>query len=111
MVKVVYFLKQHVFPHHTNPSIVVGRSDVSKKSGKELRDLATKIFYDVSKICVQGSNHADHFGFICREQNVECYIAYVFKCQSESVADDVVAGEMNDIFGSSEIRVESICEM
>jgi hypothetical protein len=32
---------------------------------------------------------------------VECYIAYVFKCQSESVADDVVAGELNDTFGSS----------
>lgn len=53
----------------------------------------------------------DHFGFICRELNVECYIAYVFKCQSESVADDVVAGEMNDIFRSSEISVGSICEM
>jgi TBC1 domain-containing protein 4 len=46
---------------------------------------------------VQGVRHADHFGFICRELNVECYIGYVFKCQSESVADDVVAGEM-DIF-------------
>ena len=84
---------------------------VSKKGDTELRDLATKIFYDESKICVQGSNNADHFGFICRELNVECYIAYVFKCQSESVADDVVAGEMNDIFGSSEISVGSISEM
>jgi hypothetical protein len=83
---------------------------VSEKGGTEL-DLATKISYDVSKICVQGSNNADHFGFICRELNVECYIAYVFKCQSESVADDVVAGEMNDIFGSSELSVGSICEM
>ena len=76
-----------------------------------MRDLATKIFCDVSQICVQGSNNADHFGFICRELNVECYIAYVFKCQSESVADDVVAGELNDIFGSSEISVWSIYEM
>jgi hypothetical protein len=29
---------------------------------------------------------------------VECYIGYVLKCQSESVADDVVAGKMFDIF-------------
>jgi len=84
---------------------------VCKKDGTELRDLATKIFYDVSKICVQGSSSADHFGFICREVNVECYIAYVFKCQSESVSDDVVAGEMNDIFGSSDISVGSSYEM
>jgi hypothetical protein len=84
---------------------------VSEKDGTEFRDLATKIFYDVSKLFVQGSNSADHFGFICRELNVECYIAYVFKCQSESVADDVVAGEMNDIFGSNEISVGSIYEM
>jgi hypothetical protein len=25
---------------------------------------------------------------------VECYIGYVFKCQSVSVSDDVVAGKM-----------------
>lgn len=49
---------------------------------------------------MQGIKNADHFGFICRELNVESYIGYVFKCQSESVADDLVAGEM-DIFISN----------
>jgi hypothetical protein len=88
-------------PRPPPPLIVAGRSDVSKKDGKGLMHLPTKIRYDVSKICLQGVNHADHFGFICRELNVECYMAFVFKCQSESVADDVVAGEMNDTFGSS----------
>lgn len=37
--------------------------------------------------------NSDHFGFICREQNAENFIGYVFKCQSESFADDVVGGE------------------
>lgn len=48
---------------------------------KHLRDVAT---------CIQGTKHGAYFGFICKEANAESYIGYVFKCQSESVADDVV---------------------
>ena len=30
-------------------------------------------------------------GFICRESALECYISYVFRCESEAVADELVS--------------------
>lgn len=54
--------------------------------------LLHKLLRDVAS-CVQGVKNPEHFGFICRESNVDCFIGYVFKCQSESVADDLVAGK------------------
>ena len=45
--------------------------------------------------CVQGIKNPEHFGFICKENNVDFFIGYIFKCQSESVADDLVAGKTN----------------
>lgn len=56
---------------------------------KQLKDVAS---------CVQGVKNPEHFGFICKESNVECFIGYVFKCQSESVADDLVAGKTSFLF-------------
>lgn len=55
---------------------------------KQLRDVAS---------CVQGVRNPEHFGFICKENTIDCFIGYVFKCQSESVADDLVAGESSFI--------------
>jgi len=51
---------------------------------KQLKDIAS---------CAQGVKNPDHFGFICKES--EYFIGYVFKCQSGSVADDLVAGKIN----------------
>lgn len=42
---------------------------------------------------IQGTKHNTHFGFICKEQGVDYNVGYVFKCQSESVADELVVGE------------------
>ena len=56
---------------------------------KQLRDVAS---------CVQGIKNPEHFGFICKENNVDFFVGYVFKCQSESVADDLVAGKTSFLF-------------
>lgn len=52
--------------------------------------LLYKNFKDVTS-CAQGQINADHFGIICHDQNNDGFMGYVFKCQSESVADDIVA--------------------
>ncbi|XP_012265236.2 TBC1 domain family member 1 isoform X2 [Athalia rosae] len=67
----------------------VGRYDLRLISPDRKQVLLHKQLKDVAS-CVQGVKNAEHFGFICREAGVECYIGYVFKCQSEAVADDLV---------------------
>ncbi|KAJ9593467.1 hypothetical protein L9F63_014996, partial [Diploptera punctata] len=75
--------------HNRTMLFQVGRTDLRLISPDRKQILLHKHLKDVAS-CIQGSKQQDHFGFICREVNVECYIGYVFKCQSESVADDVV---------------------
>ncbi|GLG97701.1 Ecotropic viral integration site 5 ortholog [Gryllus bimaculatus] len=81
----------------------VGRTDLHLISPDRKQILLHKHLKDVAS-CIQGIQQADHFGFICRESNVESYIAYVFKCQSESVADDVVAAITQAFLATSEAQ-------
>lgn len=69
---------------------LVGRSDLRLISPDRKQVLLYKDFKDVAS-CVQGHKNADHFGIICREAHNDGYIGYVFKCQSDHVADDIVA--------------------
>lgn len=68
---------------------LVGKCDLRLISPDRKQVLLYKDFKDIAS-CAQGHNNADHFGIICREANNDGYIAYVFKCQSEHVADDIV---------------------
>lgn len=68
---------------------LVGKSDLRLISPDRKQVLLYKDFKDVAS-CAQGHKNGDHFGIICREPNNDGYIGYVFKCQSDSVADDIV---------------------
>ncbi|XP_066991289.2 TBC1 domain family member 1 isoform X2 [Anabrus simplex] len=81
----------------------VGRTDLHLISPDRKQILLHKQLRDVAS-CIQGIKHADHFGFICREANVDNYIGYVFKCQSESVADDVVGAITQAFLATSEAQ-------
>ncbi|GAB0095009.1 uncharacterized protein DMENIID0001_103350 [Sergentomyia squamirostris] len=69
---------------------LVGRSDLRLISPDRKQVLLYKDFKDIAS-CAQGHKNADHFGIICREVHSDGFIAYVFKCQSDHVADDIVA--------------------
>ncbi|KAJ1520558.1 hypothetical protein ONE63_003673 [Megalurothrips usitatus] len=75
--------------HNRTMLFLVGRSDLRLISPDRKQILLHKNLRDIAS-CIQGVKNSDHFGFICREQNAENFIGYVFKCQSESFADDVV---------------------
>nr|XP_037875200.1 TBC1 domain family member 4 isoform X2 [Bombyx mori] len=66
----------------------VGRSELRLISPDRKQILLHRAFKDVAS-CVLGQNNKDHFGFVCRETN-ETYACYVFKCESDSVAGEVV---------------------
>ncbi|XP_043286801.1 TBC1 domain family member 4 isoform X2 [Venturia canescens] len=75
--------------HNRTMLFQVGRYDLRLISPDRKQVLLHKQLKDIAS-CVQGIKNAEHFGFICREPTMECFIGYVFKCQSESVADDLV---------------------
>uniref|UniRef100_A0A2M4AA36 Rab-GAP TBC domain-containing protein n=1 Tax=Anopheles triannulatus TaxID=58253 RepID=A0A2M4AA36_9DIPT len=68
---------------------LIGQSDLRLISPDRKQVLLHKGFRDVAS-CVHGQKNPDHFGIICRDLNNDGYIGYVFKCQSEQVADDIV---------------------
>lgn len=95
------------------PQVNVKKSDyVNNNNGAKAEDNRTMVFqvghYDLRLIspdrkqvllhkhlkdivyCVQGNKHHAHFGFICKEPGVDYNVGYVFKCESDSVADDIV---------------------
>lgn len=74
----------------------MGRTDLRLISPDRKQVLLHKQIKDVAS-CVQGAKNSEHFGFICREAMIESFVGYIFKCQSESVADDLVAGETKHI--------------
>ncbi|XP_076232000.1 PTB_TBC1D1_like and TBC domain-containing protein plx isoform X2 [Calliopsis andreniformis] len=88
--------------HNRTMLFQVGRHDLRLISPDRKQVLLHKQLRDVAS-CVQGVKNPEHFGFICKENNVECFIGYVFKCQSESVADDLVAAISQAFVGSSEV--------
>ncbi|KAF4523747.1 hypothetical protein B566_EDAN010247 [Ephemera danica] len=88
IVKIVYCYYP-ASEHNRTMLFLVGRSDLRLISPDRKQILLHKQLKDVAT-CVQGLKNSDHFGFICRESNLDNYIGYVFKCQSGSVVSDVV---------------------
>lgn len=68
----------------------VGRLDLRLISPDRKKVLLHKQLRDVAS-CAQGIKNPEHFGFICRDSG-DRFVGYIFKCQSESVADDLKAG-------------------
>ncbi|KAF3421065.1 hypothetical protein E2986_11841 [Frieseomelitta varia] len=88
--------------HNRTMLFQVGRHDLRLISPDRKQVLLHKQLRDVAS-CVQGVKNPEHFGFICKENNVEFFIGYVFKCQSESVADDLVAAISQAFVGTCEV--------
>ncbi|GBP66217.1 TBC1 domain family member 4 [Eumeta japonica] len=69
----------------------VGRSELRLISPDRKQILLHRAFKDVAS-CVLGKDNRDHFGFVCRETagSSESYACYVFKCESDSIATEVI---------------------
>lgn len=79
--------------HNRTMVLQVDRTDLRLISPDRKVILLHKHHRDVTT-CVQGLANSEHFGFICKEgQNINAYIGYVFKCESQSVAGDAVQGQ------------------
>ncbi|RZF44469.1 hypothetical protein LSTR_LSTR002242, partial [Laodelphax striatellus] len=68
---------------------LIGRCDVRLISPDKKTVLLCVLLKNITN-SVKGSKFGAHFGFICKDTSSENHIWYIFKCQSESVADDVV---------------------
>lgn len=70
---------------------ILGRNDLRLISPDRKQVLLHKNFTDVVNV-VQGCENADHFGIICNEvkEGKQEFIGYVFKCQSGSIASDIM---------------------
>ncbi|XP_076473410.1 PTB_TBC1D1_like and TBC domain-containing protein plx isoform X1 [Bombus vancouverensis nearcticus] len=88
--------------HNRTMLFQVGRYDLRLISPDRKLVLLHKQLRDVAS-CVQGIKNPEHFGFICKENNVDFFVGYVFKCQSESVADDLVAAISQAFVGTCEV--------
>uniref|UniRef100_A0A336MD89 CSON013817 protein n=1 Tax=Culicoides sonorensis TaxID=179676 RepID=A0A336MD89_CULSO len=82
---------------------LIGRADLRLISPDRKQVLLYKDFKDVAS-CAQGQKNADHFGIICREMQNDGYIGYVFKCQSENVANDIIAAISQAFITCSEAK-------
>ncbi|XP_076387308.1 PTB_TBC1D1_like and TBC domain-containing protein plx isoform X3 [Megachile rotundata] len=88
--------------HNRTMLFQVGRHDLRLISPDRKQVLLHKQLRDVAS-CVQGVKNPEHFGFICKENTIDCFIGYVFKCQSESVADDLVAAISQAFVGTCDV--------
>lgn len=70
---------------------ILGRHDIRLISPDRKQILLHKNFVDVANI-VQGAENSEHFGIICSEtkEGKTEFISYVFKCQSGSIAHDIM---------------------
>ncbi|XP_013146593.1 PREDICTED: uncharacterized protein LOC106109582 [Papilio polytes] len=66
----------------------VGRSELRLISPDRKQVLLQRSFAHVAS-CVLGRARTDHFGFVCRDAG-DAYACYVFKCESDSIATEVV---------------------
>ncbi|XP_017880644.1 TBC1 domain family member 1 isoform X2 [Ceratina calcarata] len=87
--------------HNRTMLFQVGRHDLRLISPDRKQVLLHKQLKDVAS-CIQGIQHPEHFGFICKENYVG-FTGYVFKCQSESVADDLVAAISQAFVGTCDV--------
>ena len=85
---------------------LVGKTDMRLISPDRKQVLLYKELKDVAS-CTQGHKNADHFGIIMRETRSDGtggYIGYVFKCQSDSVADDILTAISQSFIACSESK-------
>lgn len=82
--------------------------------------LVSRPFTDISR-CYQGIKYADHFGFNCRDSSLSStdkYIAYIFKCSSVQVANEVMqtlkqafrSAHQNHVQKEGGSAVQSLCD-
>lgn len=67
----------------------ISRCDVKLISPDRKSVMLSKPFCDISH-CSQGIKNPENFGFICRDTVSDNNVCYVFKCQSNSVADEIM---------------------
>ncbi|KAH7969502.1 hypothetical protein HPB52_019054 [Rhipicephalus sanguineus] len=82
--------------------------------------LVSRPFTDISR-CYQGIKYADHFGFNCRDSSLSStdkYIAYIFKCSSVQVANEIMqtlkqafrCAHQNHVQKEGGSAVQSLCD-
>lgn len=82
--------------------------------------LVSRPFTDISR-CYQGIKYADHFGFNCRDSSLSStdkYIAYIFKCSSVQVANEIMqtlkqafrSAHQNHVQKEGGSAVQSLCD-
>lgn len=86
---------------------LVGKQDLRVISPDRKQVLLQKDLKDVAS-CTKGYKNPDHFGIICREANSDVYIGYVFKCQSDSVAEDIITAISQSFVTSSEQKQKDL---
>lgn len=76
--------------HNRTMVLQVDRTDLRLISPDRKVVLMHKHHKEVTT-CMQAIKNSEHFGFVCRETNTQAsYVGYVFKCESQSVANDAV---------------------
>ncbi|CAK1546531.1 unnamed protein product [Leptosia nina] len=83
----------------------VGRSELRLISPDRKQILLHRAFKDVAS-CVLGRVNKEHFGFVCRETN-DTYACYVFKCESEDIANEVVGAIKQAFVAHAELLKKS----
>lgn len=87
----------------------MGRSELRLISPDRKQILLHRAFKDVAS-CVLGRLNMEHFGFVCRDTN-EGFACYVFKCESESVAQEVINGKWNGEFLSRAVFLVNLLKI
>lgn len=87
---------------------ILGRNELRLISPDRKQVLLHKNFTDVINV-VQGCENSDHFGIICNEvkDGRQEFIGYVFKCQSGSIATDVVNSMTKSLETLEKDRIEA----
>lgn len=88
---------------------ILGRTDIRLISPDRKQVLLHKSFSDLANI-VQGAVNTEHFGIICSEtkENKTEYIGYVFKCQSGSIAHDIITSVSKSLETLTQAKLEEI---
>lgn len=86
---------------------ILGRNDIRLISPDRKQILLHKNFVDVANI-VQGVANSEHFGIICSETKASKteFIGYVFKCQSGSIAHDIMTSVSKSLETLEQTRLE-----
>lgn len=92
--------------------LLVGKDDIRLISPDRKQVLLYKDMKDVASVS-QGHKNSDHFGIIIRDSRNNttttngtghAYIGYVFKCQSDTIADDILTAISQSYISHSETK-------